>query len=569
MRAFALWVYLALLLRLAYPLSVCLKPAGLWSLRLPGCSCTDPRLWYRSSFCSIKALGIRARVVTACQEAEEPDADLVSGYFDDEDASVLSEPAVEVAELSPAEALDLLRDLNAVMLDLRTPKQHGASHPPGALNIPAGEPGPSGILFHFREDFEDLVQQHATVSSFLVLLCDVGVVSRVAVVKLAAKGIFNVRVVSGGFEAWFMDENMPCEPPEGRPTEKRDPLHVGFDLEPWSLWSSDEGQLPMQPVLHIEEADSIDVDVDVLPFNDEVEDVGEMVRMVEEEQKEEEDAKEHLLSQQDDNAVGAQDEPSDELDDSARGEPQRNEVDLAELERLLGDGAIPAPGSSDASSRISKRFDEAPSASKTAPGAQAAPAAGSARNFYAASVTDYGGPSRAPKGIKQRRTRSGLPPAWLVDISHLDIGSLIESGSLLSLSVKELKSYLYKRDVGLSGPKRELVARITEVYQREQKQQGSSQPEAAATSLPHLLAKPPEQSSLQSVASRGSNAAAASVPQVNGRAKTTKGAIGYGAQAAGADDAASVDDSKAELLELFDSDGPQDDFMIDEVFSAM
>ena len=48
----------------------------------------------------------------------------------------------------------------------------------------------------------------------------------------------------------------------------------------------------------------------------------------------------------------------------------------------------------------------------------------------------------------------------------LDLGASAaqaRDGSLDSLSVKELKSFLYYRDAALSGPKKTLVGRIEEV----------------------------------------------------------------------------------------------------------
>ena len=41
------------------------------------------------------------------------------------------------------------------LLDLRTQWQFARERVPGAVNVPAGEPGPSGLLFHFRSGFED------------------------------------------------------------------------------------------------------------------------------------------------------------------------------------------------------------------------------------------------------------------------------------------------------------------------------------------------------------------------------------------------------------------------------
>lgn len=55
------------------------------------------------------------------------------------------------------------------------------------MNIPAGEPGPLGLLFHFRQRFEADVQSAFDPDAKLVLLCEVGVVSRVASERLQVR----------------------------------------------------------------------------------------------------------------------------------------------------------------------------------------------------------------------------------------------------------------------------------------------------------------------------------------------------------------------------------------------
>ena len=44
-----------------------------------------------------------------------------------------------------------LAEGKVALLDLRTPWQFARERVPGAANVPAGEPGPSGLLFHFRK----------------------------------------------------------------------------------------------------------------------------------------------------------------------------------------------------------------------------------------------------------------------------------------------------------------------------------------------------------------------------------------------------------------------------------
>lgn len=64
-----------------------------------------------------------------------------------------------------------------------------------------------------------------------------------------------------------------------------------------------------------------------------------------------------------------------------------------------------------------------------------------------------------PQG--QARPRSGRPP-WLVDVSGHNFEELAVNGELSKLSVKELKSYLFERELALTGNKADLVRRISE-----------------------------------------------------------------------------------------------------------
>ena len=163
----------------------------------------------------------------------------------------------------------------------------------------------------------------------------------------------------------------------------------------------------------------------------------------------------------------------------------------------------------------------------------------------ASAAASYGGPSRMPRGTKGR-ARGGLPPAWLVDVSHLDFAALAASGDLAGLSVKELKSFLYDREGSLSGAKKVLVERVTEALRAEGQIGGgdAAAPAAAAAVAPPA---PP----------------AVAPPPVNGVAAAAANGVARG------DD----DDDDMPTLGLFDTEGsksdPQDDFLIDEVFSAM
>jgi rhodanese-related sulfurtransferase len=149
---------------------------------------------------------------------------------DDGAASAGSE-GVEI-ELSALDAhAALCADGAPVLLDLRTHAQHSALRPTGALSVTAGEPGALGLLFRFRDDFEAAVAAVCAHETPLLLVCELGVISRIAAERLRAAGHVSVAPVSGGFEAWCLEEGLPTE--AGRPAD--------------ATWPADDDDVP-QPV---------------------------------------------------------------------------------------------------------------------------------------------------------------------------------------------------------------------------------------------------------------------------------------------------------------------------------
>jgi len=128
-----------------------------------------------------------------------------------------------------------------------------------------------------------------------------------------------------------------------------------------------------------------------------------------------------------------------------------------------------------------------------------------------------------------------------------------------TLPAQELKSFLYDREGSLSGAKKVLVDRVTEVLVAEgQIGGGAPAPAPAAAATAAAAAPPPAEA----------NGFASPAP-LNGAAPTNGVAQGGGDQ----NDADDDDDEDMPKLGLFDTNGsssdPQDDFLIDEVFSAM
>lgn len=479
----------------------------------------------------------------ACASEEEgsPDADLASAWLDDESAS-----SVDVADpcfLGPTEAHELFTSGKVTLLDLRTQWQFARERVPGAVNVPAGEPGPSGLLFHFRSGFEDELRTlHPPDAAPLLLICELGVVSQVAANRLLDHGWTDVSVVRGGLEAW-RDEALPTEETaaaggdfsgateagEGEEAHLREEAGepewwrsaVGPEIPEWT-WA--EGEEPaMWPV--------------------------------------------------------SGPDPLDELTDADDGEGGQFGVGIDELEledfSLFDEEEAPPPSPLDAAEAAAAGLDElvadldrpleepnkaAPKAKKGAAKkrASAAPVAAPVSEAYAAlagleppaaaaaprasAAASYGGPSRQPRGgNKGGRSRGGLPPAWLVDVTNVDFAALASTGELATLSVKELKSFLYEQEASLSGAKKVLVERVTDILET----QGSLEQDGAS---PAPTDAPPA-------------AAAAAYPAaVNGASN------GAAAPEEGADG--------DEVLSLFDTeaagaDEVLDDSLIDEVFSAM
>jgi len=178
--------------------------------------------------------GWRSRSLVAC-DGGDVDPDLASAWLDEETASPLADGGPE--ELSVAEAAALLREGGATLLDLRTHAEHCAARPAGALSHPAGDPGTLGLLFCFRDSFEADVVARFSPTTPLILLCDVGVVSRIAAMRLLERAFASVRVVAGGFESWSLEAerpgaHLPIE--SGRPANADWPKEQG--LAPTPSW---------------------------------------------------------------------------------------------------------------------------------------------------------------------------------------------------------------------------------------------------------------------------------------------------------------------------------------------
>lgn len=193
--------------------------------------------------------GWRSRSLVAC-DGGDVDPDLASAWLDEETASPLADGGPE--ELSVAEAAALLREGGATLLDLRTHAEHCAARPAGALSHPAGDPGTLGLLFCFRDSFEEDVVTRFSPTTPLILLCDVGVVSRIAAMRLLERAFASVRVVAGGFESWSLEAerpgaHLPIE--SGRPANADWPTEQGVAPTPsWEgSWDEEDEYAAARP----------------------------------------------------------------------------------------------------------------------------------------------------------------------------------------------------------------------------------------------------------------------------------------------------------------------------------
>ncbi|MFD1804872.1 thiosulfate sulfurtransferase GlpE [Pasteurella oralis] len=102
----------------------------------------------------------------------------------------------QFAELSPQQAWQLMRQRDAVLLDIRNPLHFAAAHPQHAFHLTNQSYG------QFELEYED---DHP-----VIVICYHGVSSRGAAMYLIEQGYTEVYSVTGGFEAW-QQEGLPIE----------------------------------------------------------------------------------------------------------------------------------------------------------------------------------------------------------------------------------------------------------------------------------------------------------------------------------------------------------------------
>ena len=197
-------------------------------------------------------------------------------------------------------------------------------------------------------------------------------------------------------------------------------------------------------------------------------------------------------------------------------------------------------------------------------------------------TTGAGGAQKSSDRGRKPKVRR-VAPAWLVDITHVEWAELHANGRLAKLSIKELKSFLYARNELLSGAKKVLAQRVADCIEREGGIGGDSSSSSSSSSGGGSGGG----GGGGGAAGGGGGAVGGAAAQyANGMASAASGG-GLGA-GTGGDSAAAADESaelsalsslpppteaEEETLTLFRPDASSadaaDDFLIDEVFSAM
>lgn len=263
--------------------------------------------------------------------------------------------------------------------------------------------------------------------------------------------------------------------------------------------------------------------------------------------------------------------------------------DLASLVAKLDAPAELAPSRSAA-----KRVAAAAAADEAAAASAAAPA-------VASPAADGDGDTKKAAAKRAKRKRSGPPPAWFVNVDKVDFGGLLQFGKLGALSVKELKSFLYGREADLSGTKKELVSRVEAELRRGDASSGGGAAggggnggksgdggaggggagggggtggvAGGAGGAAVAVARGASGNGVKNGASKSSPRGRGAAGRGRGRASAGRGAGGD--ETAELNTLASLPppDGEDEPLSLFDSNpsttDAADDFLIDEVFSAM
>lgn len=136
---------------------------------------------------------ISGGMITAC--SEKPSEQAVSEQTTQE--AVVAEN-VEIKPIDPAGAAELVKNSEAIIVDVREPNEWDQGHIPGAMHIPVAQ---ISLRLSELEDFRNTP---------VVLQCRSGVRSAQAAAKLKSAGFTQLYNLEGGILAWNA-ANMPTE----------------------------------------------------------------------------------------------------------------------------------------------------------------------------------------------------------------------------------------------------------------------------------------------------------------------------------------------------------------------
>ncbi|KAG2485539.1 hypothetical protein HYH03_015709 [Edaphochlamys debaryana] len=166
------------------------------------------------------ALGLACAVLGQARErgrggGGREDVQLTSARVKHAAGDIFRTPGVPapIREVTPQEALELIQSQGYSYLDVRTPEEWAAGHPPGSINVPVISMGPAGRLPNtgFNAEVERAYPDRAQP---LVVGCKSGARSRAAIQELSAAGYVHLVNVAGGFDLWSAS-GLPVEPGGG------------------------------------------------------------------------------------------------------------------------------------------------------------------------------------------------------------------------------------------------------------------------------------------------------------------------------------------------------------------
>ncbi|KAG2485530.1 hypothetical protein HYH03_015701 [Edaphochlamys debaryana] len=107
----------------------------------------------------------------------------------------------DITEVLPKDAAAMCKAKGLTYLDVRTPEEWAAGHPPGSINVPVISMGPAGRLPNpgFNAEVERAYPDRAQP---LVVGCKSGARSMMAIEKLVGMGYTKLVNVQGGFDMW-------------------------------------------------------------------------------------------------------------------------------------------------------------------------------------------------------------------------------------------------------------------------------------------------------------------------------------------------------------------------------